>query len=93
MVDAWHCKNILNYAKITIKLKTGPCIKIAHKIGHKKIVLSGGCFQNAVLLERVINKISKNGYKVYRHQRIPPNDGGISLGQVVIANQMQNLNL
>ena len=62
-------------------------LNIAQKIGIKKVVLSGGCFQNAVLLENSINKLNDNGFKVYRHQRIPPNDGGISLGQVVIANQ------
>jgi hydrogenase maturation protein HypF len=68
-------------------------MKIALKIGHKRIVLSGGCFQNAVLMESAIKKLANNGYKVYRHQRIPPNDGGISLGQVVIANQFQNVKL
>ena len=62
-------------------------LNIAQKIGINKVVLSGGCFQNAVLLEKSINKLNDNGFKVYRHQRIPTNDGGISLGQVVIANQ------
>jgi len=62
-------------------------LRIAEKFRIKKIVLSGGCFQNAVLLEKTI-KLEKQGYKIYRHQRIPPNDGGISLGQVVIANQL-----
>ena len=62
-------------------------LAIAEKIKLKKIILSGGCLQNAVLLEKTIIQLEKRGYKVYRHQRIPPNDGGISLGQVVIANQ------
>ena len=62
-------------------------LKIAQKTGIKKVILSGGCFQNAVLLEKSIDILNKYGFKVYRHQRIPPNDGGISLGQVVIANQ------
>jgi len=48
----------------------------------KKVVLSGGCFQNALLSERTINLLQKNNYKVYWHQRIPPNDGGIALGQI-----------
>ncbi len=57
------------------------------KAGLKKVVLSGGCFQNAILLSGTIKRLQENNYKVYRHQRIPPNDGGISLGQVVIAAQ------
>lgn len=50
-----------------------------------RVVLSGGCFQNALLLENTVNILQKNGFKVYWHQRIPPNDGGISLGQIVAA--------
>jgi hydrogenase maturation protein HypF len=67
-------------------------LDVGQKFGINKIVLSGGCFQNAVLLEKSIKGLTKNGFKVYRHQRIPPNDGGISLGQVVIANQIQIAN-
>jgi hydrogenase maturation protein HypF len=48
----------------------------------EKVILSGGCFQNAFLTERTIRLLQKNNYKVYWHQRIPPNDGGISFGQV-----------
>jgi hydrogenase maturation protein HypF len=50
--------------------------------GLQKAVLSGGCFQNVFLLERTIKKLESEGYTVYRHQRIPANDGGISLGQI-----------
>ena len=52
------------------------------KQGMKKVGLSGGCFQNAILTERTINLLRENNYQVYWHQRIPPNDGGIALGQV-----------
>ena len=47
-----------------------------------KIILSGGCFQNAYLLEKSINLLTKKGRHVYWHQRIPTNDGGISVGQI-----------
>jgi hydrogenase maturation protein HypF len=57
-------------------------LKVAKKSGRQKVVLSGGCFQNALLTERTISLLQKNGYKIYWHQRIPTNDGGISLGQV-----------
>lgn len=55
---------------------------IAKKVGEEKVVLSGGCFQNVFLVERSIKKLRENNFKVYWHQRIPPNDGGISLGQI-----------
>ncbi len=57
-------------------------LEIAKKSGMKKVILSGGCFQNALLTERTISLLQENNYKVYWHQRIPPNDGGIALGQI-----------
>ena len=52
----------------------------------EKVVLSGGCFQNALLLEKSVNLLNTEGFNVYWHQRIPPNDGGLSLGQIAAAN-------
>jgi hydrogenase maturation protein HypF len=49
------------------------------------VALSGGCFQNRLLTELTVARLEADGIKVYWHQRIPPNDGGISLGQVVAA--------
>jgi hydrogenase maturation protein HypF len=57
-------------------------LSIAKIMATKKVILSGGCFQNGLLLERTIELLQVNKYKVYWHQRIPPNDGGISLGQI-----------
>jgi len=57
-------------------------LSVAKKMTAKKVILSGGCFQNGLLLERTIELLQMNNYKVYWHQRIPPNDGGISLGQI-----------
>ena len=51
----------------------------------RRIVLTGGCFQNRLLTELAIERLSNAGYRVYWHQRIPPNDGGISLGQIMAA--------
>lgn len=51
----------------------------------EKVVLSGGCFQNKYLLEKSISWLTHNGFKVYWHQRVPSNDGGISLGQLAAA--------
>ena len=51
----------------------------------KRVALSGGCFQNKLLSELAIQRLSEAGYRVYWHQRIPPNDGGISVGQIIAA--------
>ncbi len=55
---------------------------IAKKIGQQRVVLSGGCFQNTCLLELAVRRLQGAGYRPYWHQRVPPNDGGISLGQI-----------
>jgi hydrogenase maturation protein HypF len=49
------------------------------------IVLSGGCFQNALLTARVRSRLSDACFPVYTHKRVPPGDGGIALGQVLLA--------
>ena len=49
------------------------------------VLLTGGCFQNRLLTELTVARLQAGGVKVYWHQRVPPNDGGISLGQVVAA--------
>ena len=50
-----------------------------------RVVLSGGCFHNKVLLFELIRMLDKCGFEVYHHQQVPPGDGGIALGQVAIA--------
>ncbi len=52
----------------------------------KKVALSGGVFQNRLLLRKAITSLESDGFEVYTHRQVPCNDGGISLGQVVIAN-------
>lgn len=54
----------------------------ARRIGLETIVLSGGCFQNRYLLEHLIGRLRADGFRVFWHQRIPPNDGGIAVGQI-----------
>jgi hydrogenase maturation protein HypF len=60
-------------------------VAVARKIGEPKVVLTGGCFQNRYLTERTINRLLEERFRPYWHQRVPPNDGGISLGQVAAA--------
>lgn len=58
-------------------------VQIARKTGEKRVVLSGGCFQNRYLTEKTVARLTDAGFAVYWHQRVPPNDGGISLGQAM----------
>jgi hydrogenase maturation protein HypF len=60
-------------------------LAIAERAGQKNIVLSGGCFQNACLVEKAVRKLKTAGFKVYCHEKIPPNDGGLALGQLYAA--------
>jgi hydrogenase maturation protein HypF len=62
-------------------------LRVAMRTGEKCIVMSGGCFQNKYLTERTWELLRRNGLRVYTHRRIPPNDGGISVGQAVAALQ------
>jgi hydrogenase maturation protein HypF len=58
-------------------------VEVAHRVSEKRVVLTGGCFQNRVMVERAVRRLRAEGFHPYWHQRIPPNDGGIALGQVV----------
>lgn len=57
-------------------------LAITEQSGQKNIALSGGCFQNALLVEKAVGKLKTAGFNVYYHERIPPNDGGLALGQL-----------
>jgi hydrogenase maturation protein HypF len=64
---------------------TEAIVAVAKRIGQPRVVLSGGCFQNRYLTEHSVQRLQEAGFRPYWHQRVPPNDGGISLGQVVAA--------
>jgi len=51
----------------------------------RQVVMSGGAFQNVLLLEKTANLLEKEGFKVFHSENVPPNDGGLSLGQAIIA--------
>jgi hydrogenase maturation protein HypF len=59
--------------------------RIARETGTRRLALSGGCFQNRILLEGCLSSLEKAGFTVLRHHQVPTNDGGIALGQAVIA--------
>jgi len=64
------------------------CCSLRKAWGLNRIALSGGCFQNTYLLSKSIEKLVVEGFKVFFHQRVPPNDGGLALGQALIANEI-----
>jgi hydrogenase maturation protein HypF len=60
-------------------------VEVAKRMGEERVVLSGGCFQNRYLTERAVRRLQAEGFRAYWHQRVPPNDGGIAVGQVSAA--------
>lgn len=61
------------------------CLVIGEKTGSGRVVLSGGVFQNMLLVAKCTARLQERGFRVYTHSKVPANDGGISLGQAVIA--------
>ena len=68
----------------------GIIVAVAKRIGERKVALTGGCFQNRYLCERVIHLLNDSGFKPFWHHRIPPNDGGIAMGQILAASRIRN---
>jgi hydrogenase maturation protein HypF len=64
-------------------------LDVAGQLGEKHVALSGGCFQNRYLTERMVSRLRDAGYRTYWHQRVPPNDGGLALGQIMAAKTQQ----
>ena len=60
-------------------------LQIRRETGLNNIVMSGGTFQNKYIMERIEPLLIKNKFKVFSQSRIPCNDGGIALGQLIIA--------
>jgi hydrogenase maturation protein HypF len=60
-------------------------VAVARRAGLPRVVLTGGCFQNAYLTERLRERLCEEGFTVFVHRAIPPNDGGIAFGQLLVA--------
>jgi hydrogenase maturation protein HypF len=67
--------------------------KISQEYGLKKVALSGGTFQNRIILEQSEKRLTADGFEIYSQSSIPSNDGGIALGQLAIAAKRRELNL
>src|SRR5947209_12292659 len=61
------------------------CSRLREVTGITKVCLSGGTFQNRTLLARTLPLLGTAGFEMFTHSMIPPNDGGVSLGQAVVA--------
>jgi len=68
-----------------VRLFTDVCIFLKRETALDQVVLSGGSFQNAILTEELIRSLTAAGFNVYSHRLVPPNDGGIALGQALAA--------
>jgi hydrogenase maturation protein HypF len=69
------------------------CQSLGAQRGLGTVALSGGVFQNLLLLERCVSALEGAGFRVLLHGRVPPNDGGISLGQAAVAGALDRRHL
>jgi hydrogenase maturation protein HypF len=64
------------------------CMSVRKTCGLNRVAASGGVFQNMRLLDLAFDRLTRNQFSVYTHHRLPPNDGGISLGQALVASAL-----
>lgn len=64
---------------------TTVAVEMRKSTGLHRVALSGGCFQNRILLEGMMSRLRHSGFAVYYHRQVPAGDGGVCLGQAVIA--------
>ncbi|MEI7633637.1 MAG: carbamoyltransferase HypF [bacterium] len=79
--------NGVSFVELSVKFHVSlveMLLSVAEKSGQKRIVLTGGCFQNRFLTEQAVLRLDAAGFEPYWHQRIPPNDGCISAGQAAV---------
>lgn len=76
-----------------LEIISAVCDRVCHDTGLDSVVLSGGVFMNALLTTEVVARLEGDGFAVYRHRLVPPNDAGLSLGQVAIAAERLRTNV
>jgi len=67
------------------EMLTTACVAARKQTGLSKVALSGGVFQNRLLIEELTEKLEQSTFQVYINRHVPPHDGGISLGQIAVA--------
>jgi hydrogenase maturation protein HypF len=73
------------FHRAVVQLLIDVAVLARKRYGSRRVVLSGGVFQNAYLLSRGIARLEKGGFAVYANEKVPMNDGGISYGQAAVA--------
>jgi len=76
----------LRFHNTMAAIVTRMCRLLSDETGIKRVALSGGVFQNRLLLRLASRALERAGFEVLTHSMVPTNDGGISLGQAAIAN-------
>jgi hydrogenase maturation protein HypF len=74
------------FHRTVARLAGDACVRIRETDGLNRVCLSGGVFQNLRLLRLTADELRRRQFDVFLHRRVPPNDGGLALGQAVIAN-------
>jgi hydrogenase maturation protein HypF len=77
-----------NFHRTMAQVVIDACLRIRESHSLHRVCLSGGTFQNLRLLGQATTGLRERGFQVFVHHRVPPNDGGLSLGQAVIANHV-----
>lgn len=78
----------LKFHNTIIDFSNEICIKLREEYRINKVALSGGVFQNSILLDGIEMALKESGFQVITHRLIPCNDGGLSIGQIVIGNEL-----
>ncbi|MCB0169860.1 MAG: carbamoyltransferase HypF, partial [Anaerolineae bacterium] len=60
-------------------------LQMRRETGLNRVALSGGVFQNVTLLQAAVKRLKTNNFEIYTHRQVPPNDGGLALGQAIVA--------
>lgn len=84
-VIAWKFHNTIKDMVVSL------CKRGREEFGENRVCLSGGVFQNLLLLDMVYRELTANKFNVYIHRLVPANDGNISLGQAVVARERRKL--
>jgi hydrogenase maturation protein HypF len=77
----------LRFHETVALMIVGLCEAIAERSGLRVVALSGGCYQNRILLQLAVPRLEKAGFEVLLHRQVPCNDGGLALGQAAIASR------
>jgi hydrogenase maturation protein HypF len=73
------------FHRTVAEMLTAACLRVREATGLNRVALSGGVFQNRLLLEQLVSGLQEMGMTVYLNRHVPPNDGGLSFGQAAVA--------